>query len=259
VKWSTFLRGRETWSGRTRAIAQGYYRGLLKNAVEIEALEHVHACRRIKGYNSRVKPPGEALTAGEVARLLDAADTPMHRALFGYAFGQGLRPAEVTALCWDDVDWEGGVVLIRGTKNETAEKRVPLTPASRAELMPYWKSLGSPLSGVAFMWRAKPLKSWRKAFRRSVERANLNPDGTRRIIPYSARYTFATLGVVAGISDAAMRQAMRHSSRSRVLETTYQRLQLGQVKAELAAFPVFREVPEQRAQGGQLEKGSATD
>ncbi len=237
--WTSFLLSRDSWSGRSRAIAQTAYRACLKYAFEVGAIESVHPFRAIKGSNKTTTPEGEALTPDEVAKVLDSAGTDMHRALFGVCFGQGTRPSEVLRLRWEDVDWEGQIILIRGTKTDLALRTVPMTEATRVELDRYWRKQKKPSNGLVFLWRGKPFASWRKAFKKSVERSGIDPDKTRRIVRYSGRYTFATLGAVASIPKAAMKLGMGHKGKSRILEDRYERIRLQQAQGLMESFPTF--------------------
>jgi len=235
ARWTRFLNSRDTWSGRTRSIAQNAYRCSLRYSVEVGAIEEVHSFRPIKGSTKPSRPPAEPLTLDEVPVVLDAARSHMHRALFAFAIGQGLRPGEATALEWQDIDWEGRLVLIRGSKTELSRQVVPMTPLAHRELMAFWMKEGQPSSGVAFTWAGKPIKLWRNAFITACRKAGI----TRRVHPYLARHTFATLSVAAGANPAAIRAMMRHTKRSTILEQAYTRLNPDQVRAGMAAFPSF--------------------
>ena len=83
----------------------------------------------------------------------------------------------------------------------------------------------------------RPIKVWAKAWKTAVKKSGIDPDGSRRIMPYSARYTYATLAAVAGVPRAAVRAGMRHTNHSRILETVYERLRDEQVAEALAGFP----------------------
>lgn len=220
--WTSFLLSRDSWSERSRAIAQTAYRACLD----------------------------------EVAKVLDAAGTDMHRALFGVCFGQGTRPSEVLQLRWEDVDWEGQTILIRGTKTELSLRTVPMTEATRVELERYWRPCKKRSNGLAFLLWGKPFASWRKAFKKSVERSGIDPDKTRRIVRYSGRYTFATLGAVASIPKAAMKLGMGHKGKSRILEDRYERIRLQQAQGLLR--PPVRRLDGPRHGPGSLRPGRGT-
>jgi len=237
-RWTMFLIGKETWSPRSRQIVQNAYRACLKYAVKIGAIEEVHPMETIKGGNRRYTPPGESLSEEEVPLVLAAAHTPMHRAMFATAIGQGTRPGEVGSLRWDDVDWDRSMVRFQGaSKNLQAREWVPMTGLTQRELEGWWLAQGSPKTGFAFAWKGRPVKCWTKSWKTALKKSGIDPEGTRRLIPYSVRYTYATLAAVAGVPRAAVRAGMRHSSSSRILETVYERLQDQQVASALEAFP----------------------
>lgn len=64
-------------------------RACLKYAESIGVIESMPKIRPIKGGMARVKGRPSALTADEVRRLLDQATSPVQRALWAYAMGQG--------------------------------------------------------------------------------------------------------------------------------------------------------------------------
>jgi len=53
------------------------------------------------------------LSADDLARLVQAAETPRWRALFGCAAYAGLRQGEIRALRWQDVDSTAGILRVR--------------------------------------------------------------------------------------------------------------------------------------------------
>jgi integrase len=237
-RWNMFLLQQSTWCPRTRQIVQQTYKAALVYAVNIGGLEAVHEMEVIRGGNRRYTDAGEALTEDEVVKVLDSAATKMHRALFATAIGQGTRPGEVVSLCWEDVDWDAGFLAFRGaSKNQRAGGRVPITPLTHRELKSWWLERGEPSRGHAFTWYGRPIKNWTKAWKTAVRKSGIDPDGSRRLMPYCARYTFATLAAVAGVPRAAVRAGMRHTNHSRILETVYERLREEQVARALAGFP----------------------
>lgn len=233
ARWTAFLTGQDNWSPRTRVLAQNAYRQLLKYASQVNAIDTVHEFRRIRGTSKPSREPAEPLTAEEVPRVLAAAPSVMHRAMFGFAIGLGLRPGEVTALRWEDVDWPKKLVRIRGSKTATSDAVLPLLPLAEENLRPWWVEKRRPSSGLAFMWLRKRIGSYRSAWRTACVKAGV----TRRTYPYLSRHTFATLAAAAGAPQASVRAVLRHSKHSTILEEAYQRLNTEQVRNSLASFP----------------------
>lgn len=232
VRWTRFLASKETWNGRTRAICQTAYRTCMTYAREIGAVEAVHAFRRVVGSTARVRDP-VALTLPELTALLEAAPTPMHRALWATAAGQGLRPGEASAVRWEDVDFEARTLRVRGTKTALSTATIPLTPLARREMASWWEAAGKPASGIAFQHRGRQIGDWGKALQRAAQRAGI----TRRVHPNALRHTFATLCAMSGVPKAATKAMLRHSSKSEMLERVYEHPAPEQIAEALARFP----------------------
>lgn len=212
-----FLTSRTTWGGGVRKVALATLRALLRYAVEIGVLEAIPRIRSVKGATKRVRSRPVALLPEQVAAILDHASTPVHRAIFALAFGQGLRPSEASKTAWEDVDWSKGLLHVRGTKTALSDRVVPLTPATVAELRPYWESLGKPVSGPAFIFRGKPFREWENAFSGAARRAGLKI----KVHPYLTRHTFATSCALAGVPKAVTKEMLGHSQSSELLESAY--------------------------------------
>jgi len=80
------------------------------------------------------------LSQDEVARLIDAALTPVHRAILMTLYATGLRRAELTRLQASDIDTERMVIHVLGGKGRK-DRDVMLSPKLLDELRLYWRSL----------------------------------------------------------------------------------------------------------------------
>src|SRR5215831_4969840 len=80
------------------------------------------------------------LTQEEVARMIEAALTPLHRAILVTLYGTGLRRAELTRLKVSDIDPERMVIHVIGGKGRR-DRDVMLSPKLLDELRQYWRSL----------------------------------------------------------------------------------------------------------------------
>jgi integrase len=79
------------------------------------------------------KPQKTALDLNDidyVASVLDGYD----RAYFNFMRDTGLRMDEANRARWEDVDFDGGWIEVRGTKTEGSADTIPLAPVLRAEL-----------------------------------------------------------------------------------------------------------------------------
>jgi integrase/recombinase XerD len=91
-------------------------------------------------YPKKVLHLPEILTQGEVARLIDATETPFQRILVMTLYATGARLAEVAALKVSDIDSQRMVVHIRGGKGRK-DRDVMLSPALLQALRTYWRGL----------------------------------------------------------------------------------------------------------------------
>jgi integrase len=112
---------------QARGIA--YFHGLLKRALKV-AVQKGELPRNPAAYATLPKPdvqaeitdasdeatgPVQALTKEQAVRFLAAANPDSWSALWHLLLDGGLRPGEAFALKWRHVDWERGVVQVRGT------------------------------------------------------------------------------------------------------------------------------------------------
>jgi integrase/recombinase XerD len=79
----------------------------------------------------------EILSGSEVARLLDATDSPKYRAIFMLAYGAGLRVSEITSLRISDIDSKR--MLLHVPEGKTGPRHVMLSPLVLSALRNYWK------------------------------------------------------------------------------------------------------------------------
>jgi integrase/recombinase XerD len=80
------------------------------------------------------------LSQEEVARLIDAADTPFHRTVLITLYATGLRCAELTQLKASDVDSKRMVIHVQGGKGRK-DRDVMLSPKLLHELRKHWRRL----------------------------------------------------------------------------------------------------------------------
>src|ERR1700751_3761450 len=86
------------------------------------------------------------LSQEEVARLIDAAETPFHRALLMTLYATGLRRAEVTHLKVSDIDSKRMVIHVRGGKGRK-DRDVMLSPKLLEELRQHCRCREKPATG----------------------------------------------------------------------------------------------------------------
>lgn len=179
-----------------------------------------------------VKKKPDPLTSDErdriLAELLEHYDTRIW-AYFAFAFGTGMRPEEIIALRWGDIDLASGVVRIqrvrtfRGTEREGSkthtERDVDLTPLAVAAIKEvktytYLKSpyvFENPVTNSP--WhdeRSQRDHYWSPTMKRL---------GIRQRRAYATRHTYATVALMGGINPAYIASQLGHSNPKMLFET----------------------------------------
>ena len=180
--------------------------------------------------------PG-VLSQEEVARLIEAADTPFHRILLMTMYATGARRAEAAHLKVSDIDSQRMVVHIREGKGGK-DRDVMLSPKLLEELRAYWRGLRRKpkewlFPGNRWHTSSHPVTTkvlW-SACQIAAERAGLE---NRNIHPHTLRHCFATHLLEAGADLRTIQILLGH----RDLEVTTVYLHLSQRHLSATASPL---------------------
>jgi integrase/recombinase XerD len=184
-----------------------------------------------------VKPPAaprrlpKALDVSEVERLLAAdrtAEGPLalrDLALLEFLYGTGARISEAVGCAVDDLELEGGAVLLHGKGGRT--RLVPIGGYASAALTSYLTK-GRPMlaaaragtrglstAGVLFLNARGGALSRQSAWtvlRRAARRAGLPADGPRGISPHTLRHSYATHLLDGGADVRVVQELLGHAS-----------------------------------------------
>jgi integrase/recombinase XerD len=173
----------------------------------------------------------EILSGSEVARLLDATDSPKYRAIFMLAYGAGLRIGEITALRACDIDSER--MLLRIPEGKTGPRHVMLSPRVLLTLRAYWKSArpkGPELFPGGRAQRPGTRLS-RKSINKVLAAVGRKAGIKKRVHPHMLRHCFATHRLEAGADVRSVQMLLGHAH----LESTTTYLHLS--RAHLRATP----------------------
>jgi integrase len=181
-----------------------------------------------------------SLAPDEAKKVLAAAKGHRLEALFVSAMMLGLRPGELTGLCWDDVDLEDGTLTVAGSlKNERGKLRLGETKTKQSRTVDLPQPVWTALKAHEKRQKAERLKvgsAWRSrglVFTTEVGTA-IDPSNLRRttkalgeaakVDPVSpnelGRHTAASLLYDAGMSLDEIADLLGHSS-TRMLEAHY--------------------------------------
>ena len=164
-------------------------------------------------YPKKVLHLPEILTQAEVARLIDATETPFQRILVMTLYATGARRAEVAALKVSDIDSQRMVVHIHGGKGRK-DRDVMLSPALLQALRTYWRGLRHKptiwlFPGNRWHTSSRPVTTkvlW-TACRQAAVRAGLEH---KNIHPHTLRHCFATHLLEAGADLRTIQVLLGH-------------------------------------------------
>jgi integrase len=135
----------------------------------------------------------------------------------------GLRVSEAIALCWRDVDFQNGLLNVRGTKSAASIAAVPLAADLAIELKAHRGRLaarGLHLTRPDAPLFAQDRRNTLRAVHKAGDAAGLNAEGVERVGCHDLRHSCAGLLFAAGVSAPTVAAVLRHSD-TRVTLTTY--------------------------------------
>lgn len=203
-------------------------------------------------------------TASEVA-IVDAEllDEPLWHAVYRVALTTGMRPGELRALRWSDIDMEGSRIHVRrtmtrdandkqrvGTHTKTDRERTVTLSAPAAGALKRWRTEQKRRQVAARRWDAGnyvftgqygdplPAATWRKRHRELIEAV-----GVSTITLHGLRHTFATLALERNVHHKIVAEILGHSNVETTLNRySHVRLDLQQAAADALSEAIFGSV-----------------
>lgn len=183
---------------------------LLRVAVEWKVLEHAPTIRLLR----EKKPEFDFLTFEEADQLLAGCDEEPWRTMLLIAMRTGLRPGELRALRWEDVNMKAGVLTVKqsevngilGTPKDHEQREVPLSDDALEALKAH-RHLRSERVFCHDDGRKLTEPECRAPLRRACRRA-----GLRQIAWYDLRHTFASHLVMRGVPLKVVQELMGHAA-----------------------------------------------
>jgi integrase len=178
----------------------------------------------------------QPLDREQTRRLLEAAEGDRLHALYVVAVTAGLRPGEMLALRWSDVDLEAGTLRINRalsggefatTKTPRSRRKIELSNTARSALRAHRKRQLEEQMKKAGLWKdhglvfpstvGTPLshRNVVRSFKALLKRAGL-PAETRL---YDLRHTCATLLLNSNVHPKYVQELLGHASIAQTLDT----------------------------------------
>lgn len=202
-------------------------KAVLFYALESELVERnvAHRLPLVKRKDGERRAKRGAFTEEEVRAILAAA-RPHERALIGLLCFTGMRPGEMYALDWAQVDLDASSLAVvrswdgkqfQKPKTEAGQRVVPLSSWLVAELRAHRERTSS--TGLLFGTRSgKPLSA--SNLRRDVWLPLKKRAGVRDFDLYSLRHSFATLARTVGKESFNVARVLGHS-KSGLVDSVY--------------------------------------
>lgn len=170
-------------------------RGVLAAAWRLGQMgaEEYHRAIDLKGVKGATVPAGRAITAGEIAALLDScgqdATGIRDAALISVAYACGLRRAEIVALQLGDYDPAAGTLLVKGKGNK--ERSLPVANGAAAALGD-WIAIRGDDPGPLFMGTGNRQRGGRLTTQAiyNMLQARAEAAGVQGLSPHDFRRTF---------------------------------------------------------------------
>jgi integrase/recombinase XerD len=163
-------------------------------------------------FPKRQRPLPTVLSQEEVARLIDSAQSLMHRAMLMTLYGTGVRRAELCQLKVADVDSKRMVIRVRNGKGGR-DRDVLLSDKLLETLREYWRWMKPKtylFPGTVKNWRADvPLTT--KVVWTAVNEARRRAGIEKRISPHTLRHSFATHMLEAGADLRTIQVLLGHA------------------------------------------------
>jgi integrase len=173
-------------------------------------------------------PPIDPFTRDEMTAILAHMQSHYPEVVWNYyhfAFATGLRPSELIALQWGDIDWKTKTVrvqraIVLGDEKVTKTSRVrdvDLTDFAMVALIHQKKHTfmrGHNGASTPNIFCTPEGDNWPNEKRQRIRffQPTLRACGIRLRVPYNTRHTFATINLMAGINPNYIASQLGHTT-----------------------------------------------
>lgn len=203
--------------------------GAMKEAVRLGIIQ-TNPVTGVSLPSTRTAHVGDVWTEQHVRKVLAILDgDAMYGALYRVALATGMRPGELRALHWTDIDMRRDVINVRrtitkdhagreviGTTTKGGKDRAIMVPVSVIDALKAWRTVrGS--EGLVFPGASGAIlrsNAWERKHTRLCAKA-----GVPKIRLHDLRHTFATISLENGVHPKIVQEILGHSSIQQTLDT----------------------------------------
>ncbi|MDR4497398.1 MAG: site-specific integrase [Candidatus Scalindua sp.] len=151
------------------------------------------------------RSPRRVLTAKEITDLL--THSGKYKVIWLTFLSTGLRHSELVNLTWNDVDFDKGMISVKGSKTEAGIRSVPICPDLKTKL----GKMSGEREGYVFKTGAGTQfkNNLLKRFHECLKRAGIEQEGLNI---HSLRHTFATLLASSNTHPKHIQTLLGHKS-----------------------------------------------
>jgi site-specific recombinase XerD len=177
------------------------------------------------------------LDAAEVARLIAAIDSPLHRMVALVCYGAGLRITEAVTLRVCDIDSPRGVLRVEHGKG-CKQRDVPLCSKLLGALRAWWRQR-RPTGQYLFPGRGRRQHITREAVANALGKARRRAGLHKRVSPHTLRHSYATHMIEGGADLRTVQLLLGHASvSSTALYVHVSHARLVRIESPLERLPV---------------------
>lgn len=224
------LTNSQDWSAKHRNNMLIPLRGVLEMAY-IDGIIQANPADRIKNAKLQKEPP-DPLMVEEVEQVLEHMRKyhPQIYNVFEFAFFTGMRPSEIIALRWGEIDFQMGLVRVKKAltykvEHETKTFSVRDIELNQRAIAALLRQKQHTFLKGAFVFE-NPVTNAPYTEERPLRRAYWHPTlkalGLRERNFYQTRHTFATLNLMAGANELWVANQLGHATTA-MLRQVYSR------------------------------------
>ena len=220
----------------TIGIVRGVMFNFFQSAVENELILSNPVKRSVKAFSDKVPKIRRVLTQGEQKLFLETARGSEYYNQYALILQTGLRVGELTALRWDDIDFNSKKIIVRHSmdcdrkgkiefgdpKSEAGKRKIPLTNEALTILKNQKNKLAKysviQLEYADFIFLNKKGCPIRRVEYNKQLVSLAKKAGIDRLSMHTLRHTFATRCIEAGMKPKTLQLILGHSKISMTMD-----------------------------------------